>query len=151
MRRQEMKRLRQLVLCALIVLLFTSATAVAQWLSLPLPGTPRTPDGKPNLNAPAPHTTDGKPDLSGIWRADNPRWNENLLPQGTDAPMLPWAAELYKHRVETSGWDRPPAYCMPHGVPDAMTVAGIPWKILQIPGVTVFLFEEFHKYRQVHT
>src|SRR6266702_5678438 len=150
-RRQGMKRFRYLVLCSLIVLLGTSATAVAQWLSLPLPGTPRTPDGKPNLNAATPRTADGKPDLSGIWRADSQRWNENLVPQGADAPMLPWAAELYKHRVETFGWDRPEAYCMPHGVPDAMTVAGIPWKILQMPGVTVFLFEEFHKYRQIHT
>ena len=40
---------------------------------------------------------------------------------------------------------------MPHGVPDAMTVAGLPFKILQMPGVTVVLFEEFHKYRQIHT
>ena len=32
----------------------TADTAVAQWLSLPLPGTPRTSDGKPNLNAPTP-------------------------------------------------------------------------------------------------
>src|SRR5215467_7354944 len=93
--------------------------AAAQWLSIPLPGTPRTSDGKPNLNAPAPRAADGKPDLSGIWRADNMRWNENLAPEGTDALMLPWAAELYKHRVETSGWDRPETYCMPHGVPDA--------------------------------
>src|SRR6058998_1849347 len=129
-----MKRFHEFALCVLIVLLGTAATAAAQWLSLPLPGTPRTPDGKPNLNAATPRTADGKPDLSGIWRADSPRWNENLAPQGTDAPMLPWAAELYKHRVETFGWDRPEAYCMPHGVPDAMTVAGIPWKIVQIPG-----------------
>src|SRR2546422_6299822 len=129
-----MKRFRESALYALFVLLFTSGTAVAQWVSIPLPGTPRTFDGKPNLNAPAPRAADGKPDLSGIWRAGSPRWNENLLPQGTDAPMLPWAAELYKHRVETFGWDRPEAYCMPHGVPDAMTVAGIPWRILQMPG-----------------
>ena len=146
-----MKRFPKFALCALIVLLGTSATAVAQWLSLPLPGTPRTPDGKPNLTAPTPRTADGKSDLSGIWRADSPRWNQNLVPEGTDAPMLPWAAELYKHRVETDGWDRPGTYCTPHGVPDAMTVAGIPFKILQMPGATVFLFEEFHKYRQIHT
>src|SRR6185436_12827605 len=57
-------------------------TAAAQWLSLPLPGTPRTPDGKPNLNAPTPRAADGKPDLSGIWRTDSPRYNENLLPPG---------------------------------------------------------------------
>jgi len=32
-----------------------------------------------------------------------------------------------------------------------MTVAGIPFKILQMPGVTVLLYEEFHVYRQIHT
>ena len=128
-----------------------AGTAAAQWLSIPLPGTPRTPDGKPNLNAATPRAADGKPDLSGIWRADSPRWNENLVPEGTAAPMLPAAAEIYKHRVETDGWNRPETYCMPHGVPDAMTVGGLPFKILQMPGVTVLLFEEFHKYRQIHT
>jgi len=128
-----------------------AGTAAAQWLKLPLPGTPRTPDGKPNLNAALPRTADGKPDLSGIWQADSPRWNENLAPEGTDAPMLPAAAEIYKHRVETAGWNRPELYCMPHGVPDAMTVMGLPFKILQMPGVTALLFEEFHKYRQIHT
>jgi hypothetical protein len=128
-----------------------AGTAAAQWLSIPLPGTPRAPDGKPNLNAAAPRAADGKPDLSGIWSADNMRWNENLAPAGTDAPMLPATAELYKHRVDTLGWDRPETYCMPHGVPDAMTVSGLPFKILQMPGVTVLLFEEFHKYRQIHT
>ena len=140
--------------CGLFVLAVMSATAgtgAAQWLSTPLAGTPRTADGKPNLNAPAPRTADGKPDLSGIWRADTMRYNDNLLPPGTAAPMLPWAAELYKHRVETRGFDRPMTYCMPHGVPDAMTVAGLPFKVLQTAGLTVVLFEEFHKYRQIHT
>jgi hypothetical protein len=28
----------------------------AQWLNYPTPGIPRTPDGKPNLVAPAPRT-----------------------------------------------------------------------------------------------
>src|SRR5262245_49601119 len=146
-----MQRFRKLALSALIVLLGISVPAAAQWLSLPLPGTPRTPDGKPNLKAAAPRTPDGKPDLSGIWRADNARYNENLLASGTDAPMLPWAAELYKHRVDTFGYDRPMTFCMPHGVPDAMTVVGLPFKVLQMPGVTVVLYEEFHKYRQIHT
>src|SRR5512132_4399518 len=115
----------------------TAGTAAAQWLSVPVPGTPRTADGKPNLTAPTPKTTDGKPDLSGIWRADTMRYNENLLSEGTQAPMLPWAAELYKHRVDPHGYDRPMTFCMPHGVPDAMTVAGLPFKILQMPGETV--------------
>lgn len=125
--------------------------AAAQWLSIPLPGTPRTADGKANLNAVTPRTTAGQPDLSGIWRADSMRWNDNLAPEGSDAPMLPWAAELYKHRVDTHGYERPMTYCMPHGVPDAMTVAALPFKVLQTSGVTVLLFEEFHKYRQIHT
>ena len=134
---------------ALAIICFMGGTAAAQWLSLPLPGTPRTADGKPNLNAPTPHTADGKPDLSGIWRADTMRYNANLAPVGTEVPMLPWAAEVYKHRVDTQGYDRPMTRCMPHGVPDAMTV--LLFKILQTPGVTVVLFEEFHKYRQIHT
>ncbi len=28
----------------------------AQWLNYPTPGIPRTPDGRPNLSAPAPKT-----------------------------------------------------------------------------------------------
>jgi hypothetical protein len=135
----------------LVIICGMGGTAAAQWLSVPVPGTPRTADGKANLNAPTPRTADRKPDLSGIWRADSMRYNENLLPEGTQAPMLPWAAELYKHRVDTHGYDRPMTFCMPHGVPDAMTVAGLPFKILQTPGETVLLFEEFHKYRQIHT
>jgi hypothetical protein len=136
---------------ALAFVCATGGTALAQWVSLPLAGTPRTADGKPNLNGPAPRTADGKPDLSGIWHADTMRYNENLLAEGTVAPMLPWAAELYKQRVDTLGHDRPGRFCMPHGVPDAVTVAGLPFKILQTPAVTVILYEEFHKYRQIHT
>ena len=34
---------------------------------LPDAGDPRSPDGKPDLAAPAPRTADGKPDLSGVW------------------------------------------------------------------------------------
>ena len=38
-----------------------AATAQAQWISLPLPDTPRTNDGKPNLTAQAPRAADGHP------------------------------------------------------------------------------------------
>lgn len=137
-------------LLALALLCATGGTAVAQWLSLPLPGTPRTADGKPNLNAPTPRTPDGKPDLSGIWHMSTRRYNANLLAEGTEAPMLPWAAELYKRRVATHGYDRPMTRCMPHGVPDAATAPYF-FKLLQTPGVMIQLYEEFHKYRQIHT
>jgi len=33
-----------------------------------------------------------------VWRADSPRWNENLTPEGTEVSMLPAAAEFYKYR-----------------------------------------------------
>ena len=51
----------------IVLAAFLCAVAQAQWLNYPTPGTPRTPDGKPDLTAPAPHTADGKPDLSGVW------------------------------------------------------------------------------------
>jgi hypothetical protein len=43
------------------------ASANAQWLNYPEPGTPLTAGGKPDLSAKAPRTADGKPDLSGVW------------------------------------------------------------------------------------
>src|SRR2546430_577138 len=51
----------------LILFAILCAGAHAQWLNYPTPGTPRTRDGKPNLEAPAPRAIDGKPDLSGVW------------------------------------------------------------------------------------
>jgi hypothetical protein len=127
------------------------ATVAAQWLSVPIPGTPRTADGKPNLKAPGPRVADGKPDLSGIWRAESYRWVNNLLPDGVEAPFLPWAAELQKKRQSTMSHELPMTFCMPHGVPDAMLVNGHPFKIVQTPNLMIHLYEEFTKYRQIHT
>jgi len=137
---------------ALALVCATGGTAFAQWFELPLPGTPRTPDGKPNLTAPAPRTADGKPDHSGIWKLDTSRHNPNynLLAKGVDAPMLPWAAALYERRLATHGYDRPMTVCLPHGVPDGLT-SPYGFKLLQTPVVTVHLYEEFTKYRQIHT
>ena len=50
-----------------VLFAFLSTAAHAQWLNYPPPGTPLTPDGKPNLAAPAPRAPDGKPDLTGVW------------------------------------------------------------------------------------
>ena len=65
-------------------LLVVSAAASAQWLKHPDPRTPRTPDGKPNLTAPAPRTPDGKPDLGGLWNAVDGRYLTSLAFGGTE-------------------------------------------------------------------
>ena len=132
---------------AILVVMATPASA--QWISLPLPGTPRTPDGKPNLAAPAPKTPDGKPDLSGIWRAAEGRYLQNITDGLAEVPFQPWAAALYKERVDNLAKGRPTERCLPHGIPDAMMVRSGPWKIVQTPGVTLILYEEFNHYRQL--
>ena len=50
----------------------------AQWVKVPPAKVPRTPDGKPNLSAPALKLPDGKPDLSGIWEPFNNRYVQNI-------------------------------------------------------------------------
>ena len=144
-------RSRHAIATAVAILFVMAGPAPAQWVKLPLPGTPRTPDGKPNLRAPAPRTPDGKPDLSGIWNNMNGRYLRTLTADGPDAPFQPWAAALFKERQDNEGKDRPSGRCLPHGVPDAMLVRGYPWKIVQTPGVIVVLYEEHNHYRQIFT
>ena len=134
----------------------------AQWLNYPTPGTPRTPDGKPDLSAPAPKTTDGRPSMSGIWTrargpntpSSNPAGLPGILtyymPKDAVIPMQPWAEALFNERSAKFGAGRPSQRCLPHGIPDAMLYGG-PMKIVQGPGLTIILFEEFNHYRQVFT
>jgi hypothetical protein len=128
-----------------------AAPASAQWIHLPLPGTPRTADGRPNLLAPAPAAPDGKPDLSGIWRAAEGKYLQDITGDLPEVPFQPWAAALYKQRQASLAKGRPTERCLPHGVPDAMMVRTGPWKIVQTPRVTLILFEEMNHYRQVFT
>ena len=133
------------------IFLAVAAPASAQWIHVTLPDTPRTADGKPNLSAPAPKTPDGKPDLSGIWRAAEGKYLQNITGDLREVPFQPWAAALYKERVAVLAKGRPTERCLPHGVPDAMMVRSGPWKIVQTPRVTLILFEEMNHYRQVFT
>jgi hypothetical protein len=132
------------------VLMMTAAPA-AQWLRHPTPGIPRTPDGKPNLSAPAPRTADGKPDLSGLWRPAAILIGDiaaNMKPR--DVPFQPWAEALYKQRRANDSKDDPTANCIVGGVPRSDLVP-YPFKVLQMPGLTVILYEAVHSYRQIFT
>jgi hypothetical protein len=124
---------------------------VPQWLKYPTPGIPRTPDGKPNLSAPAPKTADGKPDISGLWQPGAGYVGniaKDLKPE--DVPYQPWAEALYKRRRETNSKDDPTAQCIVGGVPRSDLVP-YPFKILQLPNEVVILYEAVHSYRQIFT
>lgn len=134
----------------------------AQWISYPTPGIPRAADGKPNLSAPVPKAPDGKPDLTGLWqRMRNPNQRVTSLAMGPNLedfmrpgekipPMLPAAEALHRQRQANFMADRPSARCLPHGIPDQMLI-GVPMKIVQNPGLTLILYEEFARFRQVFT
>ncbi len=117
-----------------------SLPLTAQWLKYKTPGIPRTPDGTPNLSAPAPRTADGKPDLSGIWRA--PRANvymQNIAADLKPGEIQPWAQALYQKHVMNLGADSPRAHCLPDP-PPYYHLAGIA-RIVQTPALTVIINE----------
>jgi hypothetical protein len=135
-------------LAAATALLLASVPLAAQWLHYPTPGMPRTPEGKPNLSAPAPKMPDGKPDLSGIWASADNKYLQNLAADGIEVPFQPWAEKLYKERSENLGKGRPSERCLTHGVTD-FDALGINWKIIQTPAMIAVLYEAYNHYRQI--
>lgn len=101
--------------------------AEAQWLHFKTPGIPRTPDGKPDLSAPAPRATDSKPDFTGVWRAE--------LSAQESPKVQPWAAAMAKGRMEDLRRDSPEALCLPG--PIANMGVG---EIVQTPGLLLMLY-----------
>jgi hypothetical protein len=150
------------------------ASLSAQWPRYPTPGVPRTPDGQPNLGAPAPRAPDGKPDLSGNWQyiRQAPRVDvgvggaggtplpdgsiPNILSQFWDIgfgmkeplPFQPWAAELRKQRMADNQRDNPDAHCLPLGFMQLHTHPD-PRKIVQTPGLIVIMWEANYGLRQI--
>ena len=144
------KRLQRSLATAIGLVFLMGGPTLTQWLKIPLPGTPRTPDGKADLMAPAPRTPDGKPDLSGIWGRPYDGTPVNNIATGVEVLFQPWADALYKARVENGGKGTPSERCLPHGITKAMSVH-LPFKIFQTPELIVILHEEFNHYRQIFT
>jgi hypothetical protein len=132
---------RALVKASMVAILAAGiAPAVgAQWPAYPTPGIPRTADGKPNLEAPAPRTADGKVDFSGIWNRFGggggggrgrggppaPTTTPEGIPlstfgevagRGYELPLQPWAADLKKKRMANNNKDNPDVWCLPIGL-----------------------------------
>src|ERR1700674_4997550 len=156
-----MRELRAMVTIAML-----AVTASAQCLNYPTAGVPKTAAGSPNLAAPAPRTADGKPDLSGLWGMMCPTANGIVLCAPEVAvprefgdigrtlkgglPYQPWAADLVKTRKAQNGKDDPTSHCLPGGVAKLHTSALLR-KIVQTPGLVVFLTERNASYRQIFT
>ena len=147
-----MKRLLTAAVFAAIIAAL-SPSLFAQWPFHPQPGVPKGPDGKPNLNAPAPRTADGKPDFSGVWiRYDGPEPNgppnRPPLVKGGNAgagfkdglPFQPWAAALQKKRAAEEGLNDPDGLCLPQG-PLQYHIDPQPIKIIQTPKQIIYISE----------
>ena len=126
----------------------------AQWFNYPTLGIPRTPDGKPDLAAPAPRTADGKPDLSGLWQpasgGADPQFSDIAKETKDGLPFQNWAADLVKARRAVNNKDDPDGHCQPLGT-IKMHLHPYPRKILQLPGLMVILYERDTVYRQIFT
>lgn len=156
---ERMNRNTRLTIFLALAVSSAAVPALAQWISIRLPAIPRTRDGKPNLSAPAPRSAGGTPDLSGIWMSVRPAIPEELrgstglellAPKDFVFPMQPWAHDLYEARHARMGAGRPSERCLPHGIPDAMLPA-TPFKIVHSPGLTLILYEQESRFRQVFT
>jgi hypothetical protein len=127
---------------AALVLVVGTIPAEAQWLDRKTPGIPRTPDGKPNLKAPAPRGPDGKPDLSGVWNG------ENVVARPDPAVMQSWVIDQAKKYQQEYFKTRPTYQCLPAG-PEAERFGG--WKrVIQTPAIIAILNDDL-TYRVIHT
>jgi len=166
---------RLFLACALL-----STAAYAQWLNFPTPGTPHTPDGKPNLSAPVPRTAEGKPDLSGVWHvqtlsiAEMRRVFGSGLVDGALTLSVPgmeidtiskYALNIFVDFKPEEAPMRPEAaeifrrrvtgvedreVCLPIGIPLAGLVSE-GTKIVQSPRMTVIMYESDGTHRQIYT
>ena len=166
---------QQIILNVVIGIMLAGALthAHAQWLNYPDSRIPRTKDGKPNLNAPAPRMN-GKPDVSGLWQAQRTPEGEydNVLGNGFRAiqpdthditknvlnvfwglkpeeePLRPEGAARLEHNKQNPR-EYPHTQCLPGGIPLAFLV--FTFKLIQTPQEIVMLSETADPPLQIHT
>ena len=143
----------QLSLAFAAGLLLSPNLAKSQWLNYKASAIPRLPNGKPDMNAPAPKNAEGKPDIAGVWTMPGPplymlNITKDLKPD--EVSMKPWAEALYAERKNSESKDDPSASCVPGGVPRSW-LPPYPFKIVNSPGEVIVLHEAIHSYRQIFT
>jgi len=122
--------------------------AFGQWTNVRPAAIPRTPDGKPNLSAPAPRLPDGKPDLSGVWNPPNGYLRDLAKDLKEPVPFQSWAKTLYDDRASGRLWkEDPDANCLPQGLPKVL-LAPAPWRIVQTRDIVFFVHEAFNLWWQ---
>jgi hypothetical protein len=164
--------MRRFVLACMLAAMATAATnANAQWPAFVRKDTPRTPDGRPDLDAPPPRLPNGNVDFAGTWESREPPSGgpnpalPNLSPAtappvatffnvGKDfpdgLPFTPWAAELKKERVANNSKDNPDAHCLPLGFMQLHTHSQ-PRKIVQTANDLVIMYEANGGLRDIFT
>jgi hypothetical protein len=130
------------------ILAIASVPTAAQWINYPTPGIPRTPDGKPNLSAPAPKTADGKPDFFGLWQSvPTPYFLDVIQDPKEESIFLPAAEALFRKHLSDFRRDNPTSHCLPGG---PLTILGPGLhRIMQSSTVLALLYEGGSRYRQI--
>lgn len=134
--------------CCFALIMAFGAPLAAQWLHRPTPDIPRTPDGKPNLAAPAPRTRDGKPDFSGLWEKMSDRYFNNITIDLKPGEIRPWAEALYRERKKDEK-DSPNDLCQVMGPPVYTTTPLRESRILQTPEEIAILNDDL-TFRQIY-
>jgi len=75
---------------------------------------------------------------------------ERFTPQKIPAELQPAGAQIYARNRDNVGRLNPASNCLPRGVPWADSTPS-PYKILQMPGLVVILYEENTTFRQIFT
>ena len=98
--------------------------------------------GQPAPTGPTPRTRDGKPDLNGVWLAAIHR------PEGEPPAPLAWAEAIGKQRRENLNITSPGAHCLPTGLGSSGTLR--PYRLVQTRDLLVIIEESNDPARQIY-